>query len=399
MLSPVSFLVVAIMSCAVSMAVFSSLLRADIPGLPRWIGANALLAVALGLLALQAPMPARMVILIGSALLAAAALLMLQGCRQFFGLRPSHSFEYVAYGALMLAIVYWQYVSPNVNARAALMSAFLAYIRIVIGWITYKLRPPDRPKYGYYFMSVVAFLGAAIHLSRSLVCMLGWEHQTSFLAPTPMNIAFLGLGILTLPALSAGVVMLAHDRMAERMERLANVDGLTGALVRRAFLVRAEALLSDAKRSRLPLSIAILDLDKFKAINDEHGHAVGDRTLAHFASTVSGGLRSGDIFARLGGEEFAILCPSTGQADTIRLMDRFRAQVASSRWTISSGAVPCTFSAGVDEYREGDTFADMMARADAALYAAKALGRDCVVGTSLAAGQRVRSVQGESTSA
>lgn len=395
--SPVILLVVAMMSSVMSMAVFGSLLRAAIPGLPRWIGANAVIAVVLVILVLQAPSPAQLTIVVASALLGAAALVMLQGCREFFGLRPSRSFEYVVYGALLLGIVYWGYISPNANARIALLSAFLAYVRVVIGWISIRLRPPGRPKYCYQFMAGAALLGAAVHASRSVACVVGWEHQASFLEPTPLNIVFLGLGILAMPCLSIGAVMLAHDRMAERMERLANVDGLTGVLVRRAFLVQAEALLQEARNAKLRLSIAILDLDKFKAINDVHGHAGGDQVLAHFAITVSSGLREGDIFGRLGGEEFAVLSLSTGQADTVRLIDQLRVHVAASRLTIPSGEVTYTFSAGVDEYHEGDTLANMMGRADAALYAAKAMGRNCVVGTLLSAGQRVEVTQGEST--
>lgn len=146
---------------------------------------------------------------------------------------------------------------------------------------------------------------------------------------------------------------------------------------------------------RLRLSIAILDLDKFKAINDEHGHASGDQVLAHFASTVSGGLRHGDVFGRLGGEEFAVLSQSTGRVDAVHLMDQLRVRVAASRVAIPSGEVAYTFSAGVDEYHEGDTLANMMGRADAALYAAKAMGRNCVVGTLLSDRQRVEDAQGE----
>lgn len=352
-----------------------------------------MIAVALFLLALRAPAPEQLAIVVASTLLGAAALMMLQGCREFFGLRPSRSWEYVAYGALLLGIVYWGYISPNVNARAALLSAFLVCVRLVIGWIAFRLRPPGRPKYCYQFMSGAAFLGAAVHASRSIACVVGWEHQASFLAPTPINIAFLGLGILALPCLSIGVVVLAHDRM----ERLANVDGLTGALVRRAFLARAESFLHEARNSKLRLSIAILDLDKLKAINDEHGHAGGDQVLAHFASTISSDLRRGDILGRLGGEEFAVLSLSTGQVDTVRLMDLLRVRVAASRLAIPSGEVAYTFSAGVDEYHEGDTLANMMGRADGALYAAKATGRNCVVGTLLSDSQRVEDAQGEST--
>src|SRR5438270_7627521 len=104
MFSPGILLLVAIMSSAMSMAVFGSLLRAGIPGLPRWICANAVIAVALVLLMLQVP-PHKLAIVVASTLFGAAALMMLQGCREFFGLRPSRSLEYVAYGALVSGMV------------------------------------------------------------------------------------------------------------------------------------------------------------------------------------------------------------------------------------------------------------------------------------------------------
>lgn len=251
MFSPVTFLVVAIMSSLVSAAVFGALLHAEIEGLRRWIGANAVVVVALLLLAPQAPAPAQLAIVVASALLGAAALMMLQGCREFFGLRPSRSSEYIVYGAFLFGIVYWGYLAPNVNARIALLSAFLAYARLSIGWTVLRLRPAGRPKYCYQFLAGAAFLGAAVHASRSIACVAGWEHQSVFLEPTPINVAFLGFAMLAMPCLSIGVVMLAHDRMAERMERLANVDGLTGALVRRAFLIRANSLLDEVSNSEV----------------------------------------------------------------------------------------------------------------------------------------------------
>jgi diguanylate cyclase (GGDEF)-like protein len=86
------------------------------------------------------------------------------------------------------------------------------------------------------------------------------------------------------------MVMLAHEQLARRMEKLAIIDELTGVLMRRAFMSRANLLLSAAQEKTRPLSIAILDVDNFKAVSDGFGHAVGDRVLARVASVVSGEL-------------------------------------------------------------------------------------------------------------
>lgn len=280
---------------------------------------------------------------------------------------------------LVVGIVHWSYFSPNAGARIVLMSSFLAYVRLMVAWTTYTKRPPHRPGYSYQFVAIVAALGGLVHIARGLAAGLGWEHHTRFLDPTPLTIAFLGLGIITLPCLSIGALMLTYDRMAEKMERLAAIDELTGALVRREFMAQAELQLECANRARSRFAVAILDIDNFKAVNDAHGHAAGDRALAHFSSIVSQGIRRGDIFGRLGGEEFAILFPETTRADALTLVNSLRLHLAASSLTVPCGEVTCTFSAGVDEYQANEMLANLMARADAALYSAKAMGRNRVV--------------------
>ncbi|CAN7153701.1 GGDEF domain-containing protein [Caballeronia sp. LjRoot29] len=379
MFSPVALYVVGIMSGVISAVVFGSLLRSRIPGLFRWIGANLLIVAALVALAFSDSSPPPLVVVAASSLFAGSAFLVLQGCRLFFGLQPSRHYEVVAFVLLAVGIVHWTYFSPNAGARIVVMSGFLAYVRLMVAWITYTKRPPHRPGYSYQFVAIIAALGGFVHIARGLAAGLGWEHHTRFLEPTPMTIAFLALGIVTLPCLSIGALMLAYDRMAERMERLAAIDELTGALVRREFMAQAESQLERANRTKIRLTVAILDIDNFKAVNDAHGHAAGDRALAHFSSIVSQGIRRGDIFGRLGGEEFAILFPETPKADALTLVNSLRLHLAASTVPVPQGELSCTFSAGVDEYQADEMLANLMARADAALYSAKAMGRNRVV--------------------
>ena len=379
MFSPVTLYVLGIMSGAISAVVFGSLVRSGIPGLFRWISANVLIVAALVALAFSDSSPTPFAVVFASSLFAGAAFLVLQGCRLFFGLQPSRLLEVVAFVLLVVGIIHWSYFSPNADARIVVMSGFLAYVRLMVAWTTYTKRPLHRPGYSYQFVAIIAALGGLVHIARGLAAGLGWEHHTRFLEPTPMTIAFLGLGIVTLPCLSIGALMLAYDRMAERMERLAAIDELTGALVRREFMAQAELQLERANRARSRFVVAILDIDHFKAVNDAHGHAAGDRALAHFSSIVSQGIRRGDIFGRLGGEEFAILFPETTRADALTLVNSLRLHLAASTLPVLHGEVTCTFSAGVDEYQANEILANLMARADAALYSAKAMGRNRVV--------------------
>lgn len=373
--STVALLGIALMSCVMSAAVLASLLRAHLRGVPRWCASYALFAVGVAVVLVEPRVPAPLGAIVAYPIFVAGSLIILQGTREFFGRQPACVFEYAVAAAALVALVYLTCFRPNLDARVAVSSAYFAYVRIAIGWTALRYRPPHRPRYNYYFLGIAALAGAMLHVARSITYGFGLAHQTAFLEPSPLNVGFLGLGILSFPFMSIAMVMLAHDRLTERMERLATVDELTGALIRRAFIEKAEAAVAAANARGKPLALAILDIDHFKSVNDRYGHAAGDRALSHFATVVSRSVRRGDLFGRLGGEEFAILFLGTRKDEAWQLTNGLRAAIA---------AAPCehtlnTFSAGIDEFGPRDTLANVMARADAALYAAKALGRDCVV--------------------
>lgn len=372
--STVALLGIAIMSCVMSASVLASLLRTNMPGVPRWCAAYGLAGIGIVFVLVDKHLPSQMGTIVVHTLFLVGGLLIAQGTREFFGRRAVSRIECAVVLAIFFAVLALTYVTPNLDARVALISAYFAYVRVTIGWTALRYRPPERPKYNYYLLAIAAFVGAGVHVARSITYGLGFDHQAAFLDPSPLNVAFLGLGILSFPFLSIAMVMLAHDRLAERLERLATVDELTGALIRRAFMERAEAMIAAARVKGTPLALAILDIDNFKSVNDRYGHAAGDRALTHFGATVLRSLRADDLFGRLGGEEFAILFPATREAQALQLTNGLRAAVAAAPCT----QTPCTFSAGVDEFGARDTLTRVMARADAALYTAKALGRDRV---------------------
>ncbi|MBN3821490.1 GGDEF domain-containing protein, partial [Paraburkholderia sp. Se-20369] len=313
-------LLILLIHCIASLAVLGSLLRARVPGLRSWLVAQALMAVAIVLALVGGAFTA--VVGVAAALYAGATLAVLQGFRQFFGVRAVYRAELIAGALLLLALIDFALNGGGPRLRVVFVSAFVAYTRFSIGWLAWRRRPANRSAYSYVFVAVVAVAGALVHATRSVGFMLGHLRDTSVASVAPANVGFLALGVLSLLCLSMGVVMLAHDRVAEHLERLATVDGLTGAMMRGAFLERAEQQCLRAVRTGVPLSLAIVDLDNFKTINDRHGHAAGDQALAHFAAIVSGGIRPCDLFGRLGGEEFAVLCPDTAEGDATRAIER-----------------------------------------------------------------------------
>ena len=131
-----------------------------------------------------------------------------------------------------------------------------------------------------------------------------------------------------------------------------------------------------AHRNQAPCSVALIDLDWFKRINDTYGHPTGDEVLRTFAITVFANVRPIDKFGRYGGEEFLLLLPDTSDEGAARILDRLRAIIADLDWSAFSPGMQVTISAGVATLKPNETPDIILARADSALYAAKARGRN-----------------------
>lgn len=162
----------------------------------------------------------------------------------------------------------------------------------------------------------------------------------------------------------------------ERIEELAELDELTGAHNRRSIMKALDEEIERAARSGTPGSIALIDLDWFKKINDRFGHPTGDEALRTFAITIFANIRSIDKFGRYGGEEFLLILPDTPGTAAERLLDRLRMIVADLDWSTISPGMIVTLSAGVVTMRPDETADSILARADIALYQAKDSGRN-----------------------
>jgi diguanylate cyclase len=164
-----------------------------------------------------------------------------------------------------------------------------------------------------------------------------------------------------------------------RIEELAELDELTGAYNRRCIMRMLDEEIARARRLKSPCSIALIDLDWFKRINDAHGHPTGDEVLRTFAITMFANIRSIDRFGRYGGEEFLLVLPDTPSSEATRSLDRLRQILADLDWSAFSPGMQVTISAGVTALRPDETADTFLARADGALYAAKARGRNRIV--------------------
>ena len=162
----------------------------------------------------------------------------------------------------------------------------------------------------------------------------------------------------------------------KRIEELAELDELTGSFNRRCIMRMLDEEIARSARNGVPCSVALIDLDHFKRVNDTYGHPTGDEVLRTFAITMFANIRSVDRFGRYGGEEFLLVLPDMPDQGAARAMDRLRAIVADLDWSAFSPGMKVTLSAGVATLKPDETTDSFLARADSALYTAKAQGRN-----------------------
>lgn len=168
----------------------------------------------------------------------------------------------------------------------------------------------------------------------------------------------------------------------EKIEELAELDELTGAFNRRCIMRTLDDEIEHARRTEAPLSIALIDLDWFKRINDLFGHPTGDEVLKTFSITIFANIRAIDRFGRYGGEEFLLIMPGTTQDAASLMLERLRAIVGELDWSAFSEGMQVTISAGIASLQDDETPEALLARADIALYQAKALGRNRIARSS-----------------
>jgi diguanylate cyclase (GGDEF)-like protein len=253
-----------------------------------------------------------------------------------------------------------------------LAAQLLAMVALIVrrGW---RLEPSLRA------VAVTLALGMASLLLRAVDAALHpADYQGFFQASLGNGLTYLASYLFPL---GAGFVLANLERSTLRLQQQAMHDSLTGCVNRGTFDLLLAHACERARREGAALSMLMLDLDEFKAVNDRHGHPGGDEVLRAFAAAVRARLRGSDVFGRLGGEEFALVLPATEAVGAMRLAEDLRAAVERLAITLASGAtVQVTVSLGVATAAPGAGAQPeaLHARADEALYAAKHAGRNRV---------------------
>ncbi|HEY4080065.1 MAG TPA: diguanylate cyclase [Burkholderiaceae bacterium] len=253
----------------------------------------------------------------------------------------------------------------------------LSYVLSMVGLGVYAVRQGLRAS--YYFLA-------------AMLCGMAGSGMTllSAYGVLPMNtVTFHGVevGVLleaTLLALALARDIRGYEEARNRAELLARMDALTGLLNRRAFFERATGLWNTAARRNRPLTVAMLDIDHFKSINDRYGHAVGDEVLKMVASVLTRTCRTSDVISRWGGEEFLLLLPETTLEQGTLLAERLRMAIERCDMEAAGRGLQARVSIGICDLRGQPNLEALIGDADQWLYRAKDAGRNQVMGPSLA---------------
>jgi diguanylate cyclase (GGDEF)-like protein len=375
--SAIHLLLLAAALCAVMLFVLASLGRSGIPGVHTWALANGSAILALLLFAARGQALSLLSIELANGLLALSIAAQHAGFCQFLKRRIPLAALGAGLLGLIAAIAWFHYAHDDIGKRVVAASLFHCAVCFAIGIVILRSQAQARSRYAYHFTAAVALLLAGGHLVRAAAQLFSVPTQQALLAPTLANLFFLSIGTLVLPVLTIGAVMMVHERMLAQAEDMANRDYLTGAWNRRALFRFAEREMQRERRAHRPLSLLVLDVDHFKRINDTYGHAQGDRVLVDLVRQVGATVRGFDFFARLGGEEFALLLPEADAEAALHAAQRLQLGLQRSL-PAENGAVSYTVSIGVAMLRDDESFSSLLGRADAALYAAKEAGRNRV---------------------
>ena len=345
---------------------------ASIKGLGDWSAALLLLFMGGMLVAGRGKLPNFVSVSVSSFLLSCGLYLAYVGTQRFFGAKPRVAPWMTVITGVALVQVWFTLVEPSYHMRLILTTVVTAVLSGVHAWLVFRQG------------SITFARGLAVSVLIFLLTAQVMRLVTSFSMPFPTNAAFLDTSPIQLIYVtsfafsillfSISTVLMATDRLRIELEHLANHDSLTNALTRRNLDDACRSELERCRRHGRSMALLMMDLDHFKAINDRYGHQTGDRVLTTFVAKVNALLRGPDQLGRFGGEEFVALLPDTALDEA--LLDAERSRDACA---LADQAPACTVSIGVTtNQRDDDSVDTLLARADTALYRAKANGRNRV---------------------
>ncbi|MBW8368382.1 MAG: GGDEF domain-containing protein [Arenimonas sp.] len=346
------------------------------PSVRWWVGATLLQPAGFALLSLRDTLSPILSIVVANAFVVMGLTAYVVALRRFHGLPARHGPLAAAVAAMVAASFYWGLVDPDLTSRLIVVSIILAGVLGTSAAIIYRHgRGPVRHVAGVPFAAA-----AAIMAYRAVVLLFDPSLVTTVFQVTHVQLLTYAVASVLPVIATIGFLLLCTERSQHELERAARVDYLTGCYNRRAIEELATHSMAGARRHGLPLSLLVLDIDHFKRINDELGHAIGDLALMESVARIRTTLRTEDVLGRLGGEEFIVLMPNADGASAVQAGERIRSSFSAQPLRMDGHHRTVTLSIGVATLAPMDReFSQLLQRGDRAMYAAKNAGRDLVM--------------------
>jgi diguanylate cyclase (GGDEF)-like protein len=277
-------------------------------------------------------------------------------------------------GLLALAMFWFSAIRPDFQARLLLVT--LAVSALFFFHARLYMRHQGQV-FGQRLMTGLLLTQSVVAALRFVSAVAGMAGST-LMDATWVQSLYISMYSFTVLLLSISVILMATDRVHTEFEYLASRDPLTGALNRRALLDACTGAFASGRRR---VALLMVDLDHFKQVNDRFGHLMGDAVLREAVGRMQRALGDAGVLGRYGGEEFVVLLPDASKAEAIAIAERLKQAIDEPFAADSPMAVvgSIAVSIGVADGEQGTRVDDVLAKADAALYRAKAMGRDQVM--------------------
>ncbi len=283
---------------------------------------------------------------------------------------------FVAAGSVLL--LWFTFANPSARARIVVFSLGLALL-LAWGALRSVTLPGTMNRAPRRLFTGVVWGVAALFVARAIGTIAAGPHEDEHFRHDTLQPFAATIGVLLLTTLSIALMWMEVSLLNARLARLVSQDALTGIMNHRGLMESCERELSRAEHFHEPLSLAMLDIDHFRRVNDDHGHAVGDAVLKHVAELIGADVRKYDTCGRLGGEEFLVIMPQTTTPSALEIMEHVRRQIEATPYLHKAMPMPVTVSIGIAELTDymGGTDA-LLGASERALYRAKRGGRNRV---------------------
>jgi diguanylate cyclase (GGDEF)-like protein len=315
-------------------------------------------------------------LLAGGTIMIFAACVAVMGIKRFYNQPVSWRETALITGSSFAALAFFTFVYDSAQMRILFYS--LAQALPIARTLKLLLAKQDDSNPGARLAGVISILIIAIYALRAGASLFHVGVNFSYASSNPAQSLIVLVLVFLSMSWNFGFLLMAIDRLRNEVADLALLDDLTGVGNRRHLLQRLTDECARSERSGEPFALLVIDLDGFKAINDNHGHAAGDACLQHFTLMAHTRLRTGDMLARTGGDEFCVVLPSSTQREGAMIARRILEVCRQDAEACTGADIPISLSIGVAQWtRAIGKFPDrLMAAADHALYAAKNSGKN-----------------------